>query len=122
MYWTPNLVGDMRIRMTFDLYREPGAMSDRVAQYTGNAGWPVSVHRRRWTLALQNRRPQVCLPDSQWLLIGAGLGALADGTWSLKITGGVAALLGPGAVCDPEFNDALAGPEQRHGARCTDNV
>jgi hypothetical protein len=63
-------------------------------------------------LLFQNRRPsEVYLPDSQWLHfeIETGLGALADGTWSLKITGTGGATLfeDPALSCDPEFNRVL---------------
>lgn len=114
MYWTPNLVGDMRIRMTFDLYREPGAMLWTEWRNTPSYAkvGPCLYIDADGHLLFQERWPsEVYLPDRQWLHfeIEAGLGALADGTWSLKITGADGATLfaDPALPGDPEFNRVL---------------
>ncbi|MGD9494794.1 MAG: right-handed parallel beta-helix repeat-containing protein [Armatimonadota bacterium] len=110
MYYSPRLVDDTRVRMTFDLYREPGAMLWTEWRNTPSYAklGPCIYIDADGHLLFQERRPsEVYLPDSQWLHfeIEAGLGALADATWSLRITDAAGAVLFEDAAlpCDPEF-------------------
>lgn len=114
LYYTPRLIGDLRATLTFDLYREPGAMLWTEWRHTPSYAkvGPCLYIEADGRLLFQDRRPSDCvLPDSQWLHveISAGLGALANGQWALKITGADGAVLFeqqdlPG---DPEFNRVL---------------
>ncbi len=114
MYYSPRLVGDMRLRMTFDLYREPGAMLWTEWRHTPGYAklGPCLYIEADGHLLFQDRRPSDChLPDGQWLHfeITDGLGALADGLWDLKITGQDGAVLfeQQDLPCDPEFSRVL---------------
>ena len=114
LYYTPRLIGDLRATLTFDLYREPGAMLWTEWRHTPSYAkvGPCLYIEADGRLLFQNRRPSDCtLPDSQWLHveITAGLGALANGQWALKITGANDAVWFeqqdlPG---DPEFGRVL---------------
>jgi len=114
LYYSPRLIGDLRATLTFDLYREPGAMLWTEWRNTPSYAkvGPCLYIEADGRLLFQNRRPSNCtLPDSLWLHfeIGAGLGALADGRWALKITGADGTVLFeqqdlPG---DPEFSRIL---------------
>ena len=114
MYYSPRLIGDMRLRMTFDLYREPGAML--WTEWRNTPGYaklgPCLYIEADGHLLFQERRPsEVYLPDGRWLhfQIEAGLGALADAQWSLRITNEAGEVLfeDPALPCDPEFKRIL---------------
>ncbi len=114
MYYSPRLIGDMRVRMTFDLYREPGAML--WTEWRNTPGYaklgPCIYIEADGHLLFQERRPsEVYLSDGQWLHfeIEAGLGALANAQWSLRITDGGGEVLfeDPMLPCDPEFKRIL---------------
>lgn len=91
MYYSPRLSGDMRLQMTFALYREPGAMlwtEWRTTAAHEKVG-PCIYVEEDGRLMLNERRPtETWLPDGQWLNfeITAGLGAYSNNLWSLKIT------------------------------------
>jgi hypothetical protein len=114
LYYSPRLVGDLRITFTFDLYREPGAMLWTEWRHTPGYAkvGPCLYIEADGRLMFQNKRPSDCiLPAGQWLHLEIvdGLGALADGKWGLKITGADGAVLfaQPDLPCDPEFSRVL---------------
>jgi hypothetical protein len=113
-YYSPRLVGDMRLRMTFDLYREPGAMLWTEWRHTPGYAkvGPCLYIEKDGHLLFQNRRPSdTFLPAEQWLHfeITDGLGALADAMWDLRITNQAGEVLfeGTDLPCDPEFSRIL---------------
>jgi len=111
MYYTPNLAGDMRLRLSFDLYREPGAMLwhewREVSSYA--KGGPCIYITAEGALELKDHVPTgVTLPDGEWLHfeITDGLGGYADGLWAMRITNGAGEVLfeADDLPCAPEFN------------------
>ncbi len=113
-YYSPGLVGDMRLRMTFDLYREPGAMLWTEWRHTPGYAkvGPCLYIEKDGHLLFQNRRPSdTFLPAEEWLHfeIADGLGALADALWDLRITNQAGEVLfeGTDLPCDPEFSRIL---------------
>ncbi len=113
-YYSPGLVGDMRLRMTFDLYREPGAMLWTEWRHTPGYAkvGPCLYIEKDGHLLFQNRRPSdTFLPAEEWLHfeITDGLGALADAMWDLRITNQAGEVLfeGTDLPCDPEFSRIL---------------
>lgn len=113
-YYSPRLVGDMRLRLTFDLYREPGATIWSEWRHTPGYAkvGPCFYIDRDDQLLFQNRRPSgVYLPAEQWLhfQIEDGLGRYADGLWDLRITNQAGEVLfeGKDLPCDPEFSRIL---------------
>ncbi|MCD6360707.1 MAG: hypothetical protein J7M38_07560, partial [Armatimonadetes bacterium] len=110
-YYSPQLGGDFVLRMSFDLYREPGAMLWTEWRHTPGYAkvGPCLYIEKDGHLLFQHRRPSdVYLPDGQWLHfeISDGLGALADGKWDLRITTEAGEVLfeGRDLPCDPEFS------------------
>jgi hypothetical protein len=114
LYYSPRLVGDLRITFSFDLYREPGAMLWTEWRHTPGYAkvGPCLFIEADGRLLFQGKRPSGCiLPAGQWLHVEIvdGLGALADGTWGLKISGADGKVLfeQPDLPCDPEFSRVL---------------
>ncbi len=114
LYYTPRLVGDLRVTVSFDLYREPGAMLWTEWRHTPSYAkvGPCLYIEADGQLLFQNKRPADCvLPDSTWLHIemSDGLGSLADGLWKLRIRDEKGALLfeQDDLPCDPEFSRVL---------------
>jgi hypothetical protein len=114
LYYSPKLVGNLRLRVSFDLYREPGAMLWTEWRHTPGYAkvGPCLYIEADGRLLFQDKRPSDCiLPAGQWLHVEMvdGLGVLADGLWSLKITGADGALLFEqgNLPCDPEFSRVL---------------
>lgn len=111
IYYSPGLVGDMRLRMDFDLYRQPGAMlwtEWREKPGYAKAG-PCLYIEKDGRLLLHGRKPtEVRLPAGQWLhfQITDGLGNLADAKWDMTITDQAGKVLfeGKDLACAPEFN------------------
>jgi hypothetical protein len=114
LYYSPKLVWNLRLRVSFDLYREPGAMLWTEWRHTPGYAkvGPCLYIEADGRLLFQDKRPSDCiLPAGQWLHVEMvdGLGVLADGLWSLKITGADGALLFEqgNLPCDPEFSRVL---------------
>jgi hypothetical protein len=114
MYYSPKLVGDLDVTLTFDLYREPGAMLWTEWRHTPSYAkvGPCIFIEADGRLLFQDRRPSECvLPDGQWLHVEMqdGLGRLADGLWRLKITDadGKVLFAQDDLPCDPEFSRVL---------------
>lgn len=114
VFYSPSLVGDMRLRLEFDLYREPGAMLwsewRRIASHE-KVG-PCLYIEKDGQLLLNERRPtEVRLPAGEWIHfeITDGLGALADARWEMKITDQAGRVLfeGMDLPCGPEFDRLL---------------
>jgi len=111
IYYSPRLVGNMKLRMDFDLYREPGAMLwTEWREKPGYAkGGPCLYIEKDGRLLLHGRKPtEVHLPDGQWLhfQIYDGLGRFADAKWDMTITdqAGKALFEGKDLACAPEFD------------------
>ena len=89
IYFLPNFSDPVRVRFSFDLYREPGAMlyvewRDRL----GSRQLGPAIRIQGDGKLLLGQTPADCrIPDGAWVHIEmvAGLGALADGLWDLKI-------------------------------------
>ena len=114
MYYSPKLVGDIRVKLSFDLYREPGAMLWTEWRHTPSYAklGPCLYIESDGQLLFQDKRPSDCtLPAGQWLHFEMtdGLGSLADGLWSLTITAGDGTTLfeQQDLPCDPEFSRVL---------------
>jgi len=114
MYYSPKLVGDMRVELSFDLYREPGAMLWTEWRHTPSYArvGPCLYIEADGHLLFQDRRPSECyLPDGQWLHfeITDGLGSYADGQWAMTITNEAGEVLFEqhDLPCDPEFSRVL---------------
>lgn len=111
IYYTPHLLGDMKVQMDFDLYREPGAMlwtEWREKPGYAKAG-PCLYIEKDGKLLLHTRRPtDVTLPAGQWLhfRIADGLGRYADAKWEMTITDEAGKVLfeGKDLACAPEFD------------------
>ncbi len=111
IYYSPKLGGDMKLRMEFDLYREPGAMLWTEWRRTAahEQVGPCIYIEKDGQLLLNKKNPtDVLLPAGEWLhfTITDALGALADAQWDLKITDQAGAVLfeGEGLPCGPEFD------------------
>jgi hypothetical protein len=111
IYYSPHLLGDMKVQMDFDLYREPGAMlwtEWREKPGYAKAG-PCLYIEKDGKLLLHTRRPtDVTLPAGQWLhfRITDGLGRYADAKWDMTITdeAGKVLFAGQDLACAPEFD------------------
>jgi hypothetical protein len=111
MYYRPRLVDDMRVRLTFELYREPGAMLWHEWRNTPSYAktGPVIYITAEGALEFKDHEPSgVTLPAGQWLHfeITDGIGSWADTTWTLKITNEAGELLfeADDLVADPGFD------------------
>lgn len=111
IYYSPRLAGDMRLKLQFDLYREPGAMLWHEWRNTASyakVGPCIWIEKDGLLLLNEQKPTETRLPDSQWLHfeITDGLGALADGKWDLKITDEAGKVLfeGKDLPCGPEFD------------------
>jgi hypothetical protein len=111
MYYSPRLSGDMRLRVTFDLYREPGAMlwtEWRKTSAHEKVGPCVWVEADGELLLNEKRSTGTILPAEEWLHFEMedGLGALADGLWDLRITNQAGEVLFEGVdlPCGAEFD------------------
>ncbi len=111
MYYSPKLIGDMRLRLSFDLYREPGAMLWH--EWRNEASYakvgPCIYITAEGALELNEHAPtDVTLPDNEWLHfeISDGLGEYADGLWSMTITNEAGEVLfdSDDLPCGPEFD------------------
>ncbi|MEA3247438.1 MAG: hypothetical protein U9Q74_14890, partial [Gemmatimonadota bacterium] len=111
MYYRPGLVADTRLTLSFDLYREEGAMLwhewRNVPSYA-DVG-PCMYITADGALQLHDREPTgVTLPAGQWLHceLSDGLGAHADGAWSMTMTDEAGEVLfeGTDLPCDPAFD------------------
>ncbi len=111
MYYRPRLTGDMRIRLSFDLYREPGAMLwhewRNVASYADPG--PCVYVTADGALEFEEHEPAgVTLPAGEWLHfeITDGLGSHADARWAMTITGEAGEVLyeANDIPCQPEFD------------------
>ncbi len=114
MYYTSPIVGDFTLTVSFDLYREPGAMLWTEWRHTpGYAKVGPCLHiAEDGQLLFQNNRPsETYLPAEEWLHfeLTDGLGALSDGLWDLRITrqSGEVLFEGTDLPCDPEFSRIL---------------
>jgi len=114
MYYTPKLVGDMQVTLSFDLYRDPGAMLWTEWRHTPSYAklGPCLYIEPDGRLLFQHKRASDCiLPAGQWLRfkLTDALGTLADGLWSLEITTSDGAVLfrQEDLPCDPEFSRVL---------------
>ncbi len=109
IYFQPNLGDSVRVRFSFDLYREPGAML--------YAEWRDYLGRRQvgpalriqpdGKLLLGKTVTDCTIPDGVWVHIEMtdGLGSLADGLWDLKITTKDQLLVERKSVpCDRDFS------------------
>jgi hypothetical protein len=111
MYYAPRLSGDMRLTMSFDLYREPGAMlwhEWRTTAATEEVG-PCIYITAEGELEFNEHRPSgVTLPDGEWLRfeIADGIGRYADGRWSLRVTdeAGEVLFASDDLECGPKFD------------------
>jgi hypothetical protein len=111
IYYSPNLSGDMRLRMDFDLYREPGAML--WTEWRNTASYakvgPCVYIEKDGLLLLNERHPTtVRLPAGEWVhfKITAGLGSFAKGLWDMTITDQAGKVLfeGKDLPCGKEFD------------------
>ena len=111
MYYSPRLGGDIRLRLEFDLYREPGAML--WTEWRNTASYakvgPCLYIEKDGRLLLNEKRPtETYLPAEEWVHfeITDGLGALADALWDLTITNQAGDVLFEGVdlPCGPEFD------------------
>ena len=114
MYYSPKLIGDIRLTLTFDLFRESGAMLWTEWRHTSSYAklGPCLYIEADGRLLFQDKRASDCvLPAGQWLHfeITDGLGELADALWSLRITGadGVVLFEQQDLPCDREFSRVL---------------
>ncbi|NLF17803.1 MAG: right-handed parallel beta-helix repeat-containing protein [Lentisphaerae bacterium] len=114
LYYTPRLVGDLRVTVSFDLYREPGAMLWTEWRHTPSYAkvGPCLYIEADGQILLQGKRPANCvLPDSTWLHVemSDALGSLADGLWKLRILDekGTVLFEQDDLPCDPEFSRVL---------------
>lgn len=114
MYYSPRLVGDLRLRLSFDLYREPGAMLwhewREVSSYA--KGGPCIYITADGALELKDHAPTgVTLPAGEWLHfeITDGLGKYVDGLWAMRITNEAGEVLfeADDLPCAPEFNQIM---------------
>jgi hypothetical protein len=108
IYFQPNLSDSVRMRFSFDLYREPGATL--YAEWRDYHGLrqigPALRVERDGKLTLGKTPAGVTIPDRSWVHIEMtdSLGKLADGLWDLKITAQDHVLLDrKGVACDPGF-------------------
>lgn len=111
MYYSPRLSGDIKLRMTFDLYREPGAMLWTEWRNTADYAkvGPCLYIEADGALLLNERKPTgKSLPAEEWLHfeIEDGLGTFADGLWDLRITNQAGETLfeGTDLPCGIEFD------------------
>ena len=111
IYYSLNLVGDVIVRLDFDLYREPGAVL--WTEWREKPGYakvgPCLTIEKDGQLLLNERRPtQTRLPAGEWLhfAITDGLGRFADAKWNLTITdqSGKVLFEGKDLPCAPEFD------------------
>jgi len=114
MYYSPKLVGNLRVTLTFDLYREPGAMLWTEWRHTPSYAklGPCLYIEADGRLLFQRKRPSDCvLPSGQWLHfeITDGLGSLSDGLWSMRITDSSGAVIfeQQDLPCDREFSRVM---------------
>lgn len=113
LYYSPRMTGDLTVKMTFDLFREPGAMIWTEWRNTPSYAkvGPCLFIDADGRLLLQNRTPTDCvLPSGQWLHFELvdGLGKLSDAKWRLRITSGDQVLYEADDLpCDPEFTRIL---------------
>jgi len=91
MYYSPKLIGDMRVRLSFDLYREPDAMLWH--EWRNEASYakvgPCIYITAEGALEFKDKVSSgVTLPENEWLHfeITDGLGGYADGLWAMTIT------------------------------------
>jgi len=111
IYYSPRLNGDIKLRLDFDLYREPGAMLwtewRKTASYA-KLGPSLWIEKDGQLLLNEKKPTDVRLPASQWLHfeISDGLGRFADGKWDMKITDQAGKVLfeGQNLPCGPEFD------------------
>ncbi|MBT5609032.1 MAG: right-handed parallel beta-helix repeat-containing protein [Lentisphaerae bacterium] len=108
MYYRPNLHDSVRMRLDFDLYREPGAMLwVEWRDYVGPRQVGPSIRIQADDALLLDRTPTECkIPDSTWVHVQmtAGLGEIADGHWDMTITAGDDVLFDQkGLAGEPDF-------------------
>jgi hypothetical protein len=108
VYFSPNFSDSARVRFSFDLYREPGAMlyvewRDRL----GSLQLGPAIRIQGDGQLLLGQTPTDCrIPDGAWVHIEmvGGVGKLADGLWDLKIATKDRTLFErKGVACDPVF-------------------
>jgi hypothetical protein len=107
-YFQPNLGDSVRVRFSFDLYREPGAMLyAEWRDYHGPRQVGPALRIQPDGKLLLGLAPAGCtIPDRAWVHIEMtdGLGRLADGLWDLKITTKDQTLFErKGVTCDRDF-------------------
>ena len=111
IYYSPRLSGDIKLRMDFDLYREPGAVL--WTEWRNTASYaklgPSLWIEKDGALLLNEKKPTgTRLPAGEWIhfQINDGLGKFADAKWELKITDQAGKVLfeGKDLPCGPEFN------------------
>ncbi|HOJ21134.1 MAG TPA: right-handed parallel beta-helix repeat-containing protein [Armatimonadota bacterium] len=114
IYYQPAVTGDIRLRLEFDLYREPGAMLWSEWRRTAaiDKVGPCFYIEKDGQLLLNEKRPAgVRLPEGEWIHfeITDGVGALADARWEMKITGQDGRVLfeGKDLPCGPDFDRLL---------------
>lgn len=111
MYYSPKLGGDIRLRMTFDLYLEPGAMlwtEWRTTAAIEKVGPCIYIEADGSLLLNERAATGTVLPAEEWLHfeIEDGLGAFADALWYLKISNQAGEVLYEGIdlPCGAEFD------------------
>lgn len=111
IYYSPRLIGDMKLRLGFDLYREPGAMLwTEWREKPGYAkGGPCLWIEKDGQLLLHDKAPtQTHLPVEEWIhfQIESGIGKFANAKWDMKITDQAGKVLfeGKDLPCAPEFD------------------
>ncbi|MBD3292244.1 MAG: hypothetical protein GF393_04930, partial [Armatimonadia bacterium] len=111
MYYRPRLHGDMRLRLTFDLYLEPSAMlwsEWRTTASYAEVGPCIYVTAEGALELNEHRETGVTLPSGQWLHfeITDDLGSYADARWAMTITDEAGEVLfdGEDLECGPDFD------------------
>jgi hypothetical protein len=111
IYYSPHLTGDVKLRLDFDLYREPNAMLWHEWRNTASYAklGPSLWIEKNGQLLLNEKKPtEVRLPAGQWLhfTITDGLGKFADAKWDMTITdqSGQVLFAGKDLACGPEFD------------------
>ena len=108
IYFQPNVGDSARVRFSFDLYREPGAML--YVEWRDYLGYrqvgPAIRIQRDGKLFLGQTATDCRIPERAWVHIEMddGLGTLADGLWDLKITTKDRTIFDrKGVACDRDF-------------------
>lgn len=108
IYFRPDLAEPIRVRFSFDLYREPGAMLYvEWRDYLGyrQTGPDIRIDQEG-KLLVSKAATDCMIPEGRWVHVEMtdGLDRLADGKWHLRITDGDETLFEQkDAPCDADF-------------------